>query len=674
MRNIGIVAHIDSGKTTMTERMLKLSGKIRVLGEVHDGEATMDFMKEEQERGITIGSAATYFEWAGCKVNLIDTPGHVDFTAEVERALRVLDGAVLAVDSVAGAQAQSETVNRQLNKYRVPRLLFVNKMDRVGANFASAVRSAHERLHVNAVPIQVPVGQGPDFRGLVDLVSMCQLNFPDRSDDPSAFTTGPIEDSVLESAREGRAALLDALSMHSDELTEILLEEQEPSVDLVRNALRAATIRDCFVPVLLGSALRNRGIPRLLDAVVDYVPSPVDKGAVDGVDPRSGEEIAFEPDPEAPLGAVVFKTVHHSTGDLTYVRLYSGSMTRSKAVYNPRLRRHERVGRLYLVHAKTREDVETAEAGQIVACLGLKESVTGDTLCSKERQIRYGSTTFAEPVISIAIEPKSTGDRKRLGEVLGIIVREDPTFRVRTDVETGQTLISGMGELHLEVVIHRLRDEFRLEVLTGKPRVAYRQTLKGPCRVQSRHIKQTGGSGQYAVAHVDFEPVEGEEFEFVSKIKGGKITDEFLQALERGIRDFCESGGRVGAQIQGLRATCYDGKMHDVDSSQVAFYACGFQAMRMAEEQGGTIVLEPIMRVVVTTPEVYLGPVIGDLNSRRGSVVHIDDEGQDKQIVSRVPLAELAAYATTLRSLTSGRGTYTMEPEGYEPVPESLVR
>ena len=673
LRNIGIVAHIDSGKTTITERMLKVSGKIRNLGEVHDGEATMDFMKEERERGITIGSAATHFTWRKHDIQLIDTPGHVDFTAEVERALRVLDGAVLAIDSVAGAQAQSETVNRQLNKYTVPRIVFVNKMDRVGADFKRAVESVNKQLGLDVVPIQLPVGQGGEFCGLIDLIEMQQVKFPDKSDDPSEFEVGSIDKELLEKAKEARHHLLEVLSMHSDELMEQLLEEVEPSVELVRLVVRKATIHDGLVPAMLGSALRNRGVPALLDAVVEYLPNPLDKGAVAGTDPKSGEEVAFEPTPEAPLGAVVFKTVHYSTGDMTFVRLYSGTMVSGKGVYNPRLRRHERIGRLFLVHANSREAVEEAKAGQIVACMGLKESATGDTLCQKDRQIAYGETEFAEPVISVAVEPKSTADRDRLGEILACIAREDPTFHVRTDRETGQTLISGMGELHLEVVVHRLRDEFRIDMLTGKPRVAYRQTLRRAATIEHRHVKQTGGSGQFAVAKIEIEPMEGDGYEFVDDITGGKITREFLQAFSDGISGYLESGGKMGAPIQGVRVRCFDGKMHEVDSSQVAFHACGVGAMREAEEKCGTVILEPIMRVVVTAPEDYLGAVLGDLNSRRASVSQIVDEGGDKQVSARVPLAEISKYATTLRSLTSGRGDYSMEPDGYEPVPRHIA-
>jgi elongation factor G len=673
LRNIGIVAHIDSGKTTITERMLKISGKIRKLGEVHDGEATMDFLKEEQERGITITSAATNFSWGPCEVNLIDTPGHVDFTAEVERSLRVLDGAVLAIDSVAGAQAQSETVNRQLNKYRVPRLVFVNKLDRVGADFQRAVKSVRDRLHLDAVPIQMPIGEGPEFRGLVDLVSMEQVLFPDQSDDPADFVRGPVDPGLLEEATVWRGRMLESLSMHSDELMALLLDEADVPSDLVRQVLRKAVIHGRFVPSLLGSALRNRGVPMLLDCVVEYLPSPRDIGPVPGQRPRTGEEVAFEPEATAPLGAIVFKTVHFTTGDLTFVRVYSGTLEAGMAVFNARVGRHERVGRLFHMHAASREPVDKAEAGQIVACMGLKDSVTGDSLSLKDNPISFGATTFAEPVISQAIEPKSSGDRDRLGEALGVLQREDPTFRARTDPETGQTLISGMGELHLEIIAHRLRDDFRIEVTTGKPRVAYRQTLKREAEFEARHIKQTGGSGQYAVAKVHFEPVEGDGFEFVDEIKGGKITAEFLEALRRGIQDRAESGGEFGAAIQGIRVTCNDGKMHDVDSSQMAFYACGGLAMRTAEEKCGLQLLEPIMKVVVSCPDTYMGSVLGDLNSRRGTIVGIDDEGQDKQISAHVPLAELAAYATTLRSLTSGRGNYSMEPEGYKPVPESIA-
>ena len=673
IRNIGIAAHIDSGKTTITERMLKLSGRIREIGEVHDGEATMDFMKEEQERGITIGSAATHFKWDGHNVHLIDTPGHVDFTAEVERSLRVLDGAVLAIDSVAGAQAQSETVNRQMNKYNVPRIAFVNKMDRVGADFMKAVQSIRKRLGLTSVPIQLPVGEGQEFRGCIDLVKMTQINFPPGCDDPADFNVSDIEPAWLERAKQERHTLLEALSMFSDELMEILLNEQEPPVELVQKALRLATCFHNLVPAMCGAALRNVGIPTLLTAVVDYLPSPIDKGAVLGRNPQTNEPLAFEPLPDAPLGAIVFKTVHFPTGDLTFVRIYSGTLNGGDQLYNPRMGKNERVGRLFMVHAASREPIEKGSAGMIIAAMGLKQSATGDTLCLKQTAIAYGATTFAKPVISMAIEPKSSGDRDKLGEILGIICREDPTFRASTDPETSETIISGMGELHLEVVAHRIRDEFNIHVVTGKPRVAYRQTLSKGAKLEARHIKQSGGSGQYAVAVVEFEPVTGEDVEFVDKITQGRITKEFINALEKGIRDHFLGGGRRGAQIQGVKVTVIDGKMHDVDSSANAFYACGGLAARMAEEQCKAILLEPIMRVEVTVPDDYLGGVLGDINSRRGLVLDVGNEGQDKVIVSRVPLAELAAYSTTLRSITSGRGNYTMEPEGYQIVPQGVL-
>jgi elongation factor G len=673
VRNIGIVAHIDSGKTTITERMLKLSGRIRALGEVHDGEATMDFMKEEQDRGITIGSAATHFTWEGYSIHLIDTPGHVDFTAEVERSLRVLDGAVLAIDSVAGAQAQSETVNRQMNKYRVPRIAFVNKMDRVGADFLRAVQSLHKRLNLNAVPIQLPVGAGQEYRGVVDLVRQVQINYPQGSDDPANFGVTEIEADMVEAAAKARHDLLEALSMHSDELMVMLLDDQDPPLALVQETLRHATCMKEFVPCMCGAALRNVGIPALLTAITQHLPSPLDRGSMEGHEPRSGDPVAFEPIPTAPMGALVFKTVHFATGDLTFLRVYSGSFSQGDALYNPRLGKTERVGRLFTVHASSREPVEVAQAGMIVACMGLKRSATGDTLCFKQTPIAYGATTFARPVISMAIEPVSNSDRDKLGEVMGIIAREDPTFFAATDRETGETVVSGMGELHLEVICHRIRDEFGLKVTTGKPRVAFRQTISAAARLEARHVKQTGGSGQFAVALMDVEPVEGDEVEFVDKITQGKITKEFLSALEKGMRDHFQGGGKRGAQIQGVRVTVVDGKMHDVDSSANAFYACGALAARMAEEKCKVVLLEPIMRVEVTVPDDYLGGVLGDLNSRRGLVANVGVEGLDQIVEAHVPLSELAAYSTTLRSITSGRGNYTMEPEGYQPVPRSII-
>ena len=673
LRNIGVVAHIDSGKTTITERMLKLTGRIHKIGEVHDGEAEMDFMKEEQERGITIGSAVTYFGWKGAQVNLIDTPGHVDFTAEVERSLRILDGAVLVLDSVAGAQAQSETVNRQLNKYKVARIAYVNKMDRVGASFSRTVQSIRDRLHLDAHPVQIPVGEGPDFRATIDLVEMVQTNFPDKSDDPSKFEHVDIEPELLEEAQEARHSLLEVLSLWSDELTELLLEEAEPPLELVKQVLRDAVCSQGFVPVLLGSALRNRGVPALLDAVVAYLPSPKDKGAIPGHDLKTNDDLSFPPEPDAELGALVFKTVHYPTGDLSFVRVYSGTFKSGEALYNPRLNKMERIGRLYLVHAKSREAVETATAGQIVACMGLKLSATGDTLCRKKTPIIYGATSFARPVISMAVEPASSGDRDKLGEILGVIAREDPTFHVATDQDTGQTIISGMGELHLEVVAHRIRDEFKIKVATGKPRVAYRQTFSRAASFEARHVKQTGGSGQFAVAKVEFEPIEGEEIEFADEITQGKITKEFLGSFEKGVRDHLQSGGTRGAQIVGVRATVVDGKMHDVDSSQIAFYACGVLAARTAEQKCAPVLLEPVMRVEVTIPEDYLGAMLGDINSRRGIVQEMKDAAENRAVLARVPLAELSAYSTTLRSITSGRGDYSMEPDGYQQVPASVL-
>lgn len=673
LRNIGIVAHIDSGKTTITERMLKLTGRIHKIGEVHDGEAEMDFLKEEQERGITIGSAVTYFPWKGARINLIDTPGHVDFTAEVERSLRILDGAVLVLDSVAGAQAQSETVNRQLNKYAVARIAYVNKMDRVGASFTRAVESMKSRLHLNVHPIQIPVGEGPDYRATIDLVDMVQINFPERSDDPAKFDRVEIEPELLEKARAARHSLLETLSLWSDELTEILLEEAEPPLELVKQVLRHAVCSEGFVPVLLGSALRNRGVPALLDAVVAYLPSPRDKGAVVGHDMKTNEELAFPPEPDADLGALVFKTVHYPTGDLSFVRVYSGTFKAGEALYNPRLNKMERIGRLYLVHAKSREAVELATAGQIVACMGLRLSATGDTLCRKKTPIVYGATSFPRPVISMAVEPVASSDRDKLGEILGLLAREDPTFHVTTDRDTGETIISGMGELHLEVIAHRIRDEFRIKVATGKPRVAYRQTFSRAAAFEARHVKQTGGSGQFAVARIEFEPIDGEAIEFADKITQGKITKEFLAAFEKGIRDHFQGGGGRGAQIVGVRATVVDGRMHDVDSSQIAFYACGVLAARTAEQKCEPILLEPVMRVEVTVPEDYLGAVLGDVNSRRGLVQEMADDDQNRVVQARVPLAELSAYSTTLRSLTSGRGDYSMEPDGYQPVPASVL-
>ncbi|MGQ9589863.1 MAG: elongation factor G [Planctomycetota bacterium] len=674
IRNLGIVAHIDAGKTTISERILRVTGRIWKIGEVHDGQATLDFLKEERERGITIAAASTYFRWAGCHVNLIDTPGHVDFTAEVERSLRVLDGAILAIDAVAGVQAQTETVNRQMDKYDVARIVFVNKMDRPGADFAKAVRSARARLGLNAAAIQLPVGEGPAFRGLVDLVRLRQYEFPEGGDDPSEYEETEIDPELAGEAERARGHLVEALALSSEDIFEEVLGGREPEPEVLASALRRAVCRRHVVPCLLGAALRNAGIPQLLDAAVAYLPSPLEKGAIPGVVPGTGEPVAFEPSPEAPFGAIVFKTVGSAVGDLTFLRIASGRLCPGTSVYNPRLGRSERVGRLFRVHAAKREPIDEACAGDIVACLGLREAATGDTLSTKERPIAYGATTFARPVISVAIEPASSQDRDRLGQALARLVRDDPTFHVSVDEETGETIASGMGELHLEVLANRIRDEYRIPVLTGAPRIAYRQTLAGPARVEARHVKQTGGAGQFAVAVIEFEPIEGDAVEFVDRVTQGRISRELIVALEKGLRAYFLRGGRKRAQIQGVRATVVDGKMHEVDSNSNAFHACGMLAGQLAEERCGTVLLEPVMRVEVDVPEEHLGAVLGDLASRRAAVEGLEDRPGGKTVFARAPLAELREYATTLRSLTSGRGSASVEPRGYEPAPPGALR
>jgi elongation factor G len=663
--------YIVTHNTTTTERILKLSGRIRTMGEVHDGAAEMDFDPQERARGITIGSAVTHFNWNDHSINLIDTPGHVDFTAEVERSLRVLDGAVLVIDSVAGAQAQSETVTRQMNKYNVSRIVFINKMDRVGADFHKAVLSVRARLYLNAHAIQIPLAEGKDFCGKIDLVCLKQINYPEMSDDPADCEVTEIEDKYLERVLVARQALLEALANYSDELLEILLEEQEPPVGLVKEVMRKATCSGEFVPVLLGSSLRNRGVPSLLDAVVDYLPSPVDKGAVVGHHPQDEtDKKSFLPVPEAPLGALVFKTVHFSTGDLTFVRVYSGTFKPGDQLYNPRLGKTERVGRLFLVHADSKEVTSQAEAGQIVAVQGLKLCATGDTLCKKIEQIVYGATTFAAPVISQSIETKSSGDRDRLIMVLGLIAREDPTFHTFIDKDTGELIISGMGELHLEVIVKRIETEFKVLTNTGKPRVAYKKTFDKAATIECRFKKQTGGKGMFAVAKIIFDPIKGDDFEYEDVTKGGKIPKEYSKALMEGIRDALLSGGSDGIPIQGVRATVIDGAIHDVDSSQMAFNICGHMSVDLAIKACSVILLEPIMAVEITVPEDYLGAVIGDINSRRGMTDGIEDEHTNKLVKAKIPLAELSAYSTTLRSITSGRGDYVAEPYGYQRAPE----
>ncbi|GIW72743.1 MAG: elongation factor G [Planctomycetota bacterium] len=677
LRNIGIVAHIDAGKTTVTERILYYTGRTHKMGEVHDGESVMDFDPEERARGITIGSAATHCEWKGHRINLIDTPGHVDFTAEVERSLRVLDGAVGVFCAVAGVQPQSETVWRQANRYGVPRIAFVNKMDRPGADFERCLESMRRRLGAHPVAIVSPIGAEKDFAGLIDLIHGVQVLY-DAEDmlgrDPRLQPL-PESGPLREQYERGRQALLEALADHSDSIAERYLEGEPIGARELIETLRAATLLGLLTPVLCGSALRNKGVQRLLDAVVDLLPSPLDLGPIQGRPPRGGEPILLEPHPEAPLAALAFKTVADRTGELTYIRVYAGRLERGAQVWNATKGKLERIGRIYRMHAAQREMVDCLQAGEIGAVVGLKETLTGDTLCSRELPLVLGSVRFPEPVISQAIRPARSADKDKLADALSRLAKEDPTFRRFTDEETGEVIIAGMGELHLEILVNRLRRDYGLAIETGTPRVAYRQTLAGPVEVEARHVKQTGGHGQFAVARLRFEPLEDAEGEiiFEDTIVGGAIPREYIPSVEKGLREVCEQGGEVGFPITRFRAVLHDGKHHPVDSSDLAFQEAGKLAMRLALEAAGTVLLEPKMRFEVQTPEEYLSAIIGDLNARRAEIAEIGAEGELKFVRGKIPVAETFAYTTTLRSLSQGRATSSMEPCEYAPVPRQLA-
>lgn len=673
LRNFGIIAHIDAGKTTVSERILFITGRSHKIGEVHDGQATMDFLAEEQERGITIASAATSCTWKDYTLSLIDTPGHVDFTAEVERSLRVLDGAVGVFCGVAGVQPQSETVWKQGNRYRVPRLAFVNKMDRTGANFDRAVETMRGRLGANAVPIQMPIGAEKEFLGVVDLVEMKAYTWGDGTARDVSISDVP--EDLLEEAQSRREQMVEAVAEFCDTLLEKFVEGEDYSIEEVKDAIRKGTCSLQVTPVLLGSAFKDKGVQNLLDAVIDYLPSPADVPPIEGTDPESGETVVRDLTSEEPFGSLVFKTVSDPNGDLTFIRIYSGIMKQGEKYWNARLRRFERVGRLLRMHANTREPLEEARAGDIVAVIGLKQAVTGDSLSTRENPISYEAMEFPDTVISMAIEPERTGDRDKLSDVISKLVREDPTFKARTDEQTGQMVISGMGELHLEVICNRIMKEFKIAVNVGRPKVAYKQALTGAKDVEARHIKQSGGSGQYAVAKIRFMPDNDmeEDFEFESVITGGSVPKEYIPSIEQGIKAAAAGGGRLGFPYVKFKCELYDGQYHDVDSSNMAFEAAGVLAFRMASESNSTL-LEPIMKIEVETPEEFTGDVIGDLSSRRGVVEEmVTKPGGDTTVNGRVPLAEMFQYSTSLRSSTQGRGHYSMEPLAYEPVPPNIA-
>jgi elongation factor G len=675
VRNIGIMAHIDAGKTTTTERILYYTGRTHKMGEVHEGAATMDWMAQEQERGITITSAATTAFWRDHRINIIDTPGHVDFTVEVERSLRVLDGAIAVFDSVAGVQPQSETVWRQADRYRVPRIAFINKMDRTGADFFAAVQSMIDRLGAHPVPVQLPIGQEEHHRGVVDLVEMRSITWVDDLGTKMEF--GEIPAELSEQAQEYHHQLIDAIAEFDDELTETyLLDEESVTPDMIRRALRAATIASRITPVLLGSAFKNKGVQPLLDAVVDYLPSPLDVPPVHGIDPRTEHDLSRRPAVDEPFSALAFKVMSDPyVGKLTYFRVYSGALKAGDRVLNTTTGRTERVARILQMHANHREEREEIGAGEIAAGVGLKSTTTGDTLAVETAPIRLESMEFPAPVISVAIEPKTKGDQDKLSVGLQRLAEEDPTFRVQSDQETGQTLIAGMGELHLEIIVDRLLREFRVDANVGRPQVAYRETISRRVEgVEGRFVRQTGGRGQYGHAVIDMEPASpGDGYEFIDRIVGGKIPREYIPSVDLGIQEAMESGVLAGYPVVDVRVELVEGSYHEVDSSEMAFKVAGSMAFKNAMQRARPKLLEPVMAVEVVTPEEYLGDVMGNLNSRRGRVEHLEPSGNAQSIKAKVPLAEMFGYATDLRSMTQGRATFTMQFDRYEEVPQSIA-
>ena len=675
MRNIGIAAHIDAGKTTTTERILYYTGRTHKLGEVHEGTATMDWMEQEQERGITITSAATTCEWHDIQINIIDTPGHVDFTAEVERSLRVLDGAVAVFDAVAGVQPQSETVWRQADKYQVPRICFINKMDRVGADFYHSVETIVSRLKCRPVPIQLPIGAEADFTGIVDLVEMKAVIWRDETLG-AQFDTGEIPADLLEKAKEFREKMIEAISEFDDKLFEKFIEGQAVSNDEIRAGLRKATIALKIFPVICGSAFKNKGVQTMLDAVVDYLPSPVDIPPVEGADlDVPGKILTRRASDEERFSALVFKIMTDPyVGQLAFFRVYSGTLKSGDSVLNVAKRRKERIGRLLRMHANKREEIQEILAGDICAAVGLKTVSTGDTICDDEHPIVLESIDFPTPVIQLAVEPKTKADQEKMGMAIQKLAQEDPTFRVNTDPETGQTILSGMGELHLEIIVDRMMREFGVGANVGKPQVAYRETIRKASEAEGRHVKQTGGHGQYGHVKIRVEPLPaGGGFEFVNEITGGRVPREYIGPAEVGIKEALEGGILAGYPMSDLKVTLYDGSYHDVDSSEMAFKVAGSLAIKEAARKAKPVLLEPIMSVEVVVPEQYMGDVIGDLNSRRGRIEGMQLRGTTQIIKAMVPLSEMFGYATDVRSRTQGRGSFTMHFGKYEEVPNALA-
>ena len=672
-RNIGIAAHIDAGKTTTTERILYYTGRTYKIGEVHEGTAVMDYMEQEQERGITITSAATTCFWADHRINIIDTPGHVDFTVEVERSMRVLDGVVAVFCAVGGVQPQSETVWRQASKYGVPRIAFINKMDRMGANFFSVVEKMRERLGANAIPIQVPIGAESEFRGIIDLISMKASMY--RGDDGKDFDVVDIPADMLDIAAEWREKLVEAASEHDDKLIEKFLEGQPITAEEIRHGLRLGTIAGKIIPVTCGSAYKNKGVQPLLDAVIDFLPSPLDKGAVGGTSPRDGSHVERNPADGEPFSALAFKIVTDRFGTLTFFRVYSGTVTKGQQIYNSTKDKKERIGRILRMHANTREDVDVVYAGEIAAAVGLQYTTTGDTLCAEDKPIVLENITFREPVISLAIEPKTKADQEKMGNALQKLSSEDPTFRPTTDPETGQTIISGVGELHLDIMVDRMRREYGVEVNQGAPQVAYRETITKQATARDPYKRQTGGRGQYGDCELIVEPLEpGQGFQFVNEVVGGSIPREYIPAVENGVKEALDSGVVAGYPIVDIKVRVVDGSYHEVDSSEMAFKIAGSQTFKAAVRKAAPVIKEPIMAVEVVTPEQFMGDVIGDINSRRGRIEGMEPGAGGMQVIkAQVPLANLFGYVTALRSLTQGRADPTVEPSHYEEVPRNLA-
>ncbi len=678
IRNIGIMAHIDAGKTTTTERILYYTGRTYKMGEVHEGAAVMDWMAQEQERGITITSAATTCEWEGHRINIIDTPGHVDFTVEVERSLRVLDGAIALFDSVAGVEPQSETVWRQADKYHVPRIAYINKMDRIGADFDRGVQTMIDRLGAHPVPIQLPIGAEQDFRGIVDLVQMKAILYKDELGKDKEVVEIP--DELRAEADAAREHLLEEVSHYDDELVEMILEDHEISPERLKQSIRKATLATEITPVLCGSSFKNKGVQPLLDAVIDYLPSPLEVPAVEGLEPERGSQNGGVParrdaSDDEPFAALAFKIMADPyVGKLTYFRVYSGRLEAGSRVLNVSTGRTERIGRILIMHANEREEVKDVAAGDIAAAVGIKQVVTGDTLAAPDRPIKLETIVFPEPVIKVAIEPKTKADQEKMSTALARLAEEDPTFQVRTNEETGQTEISGMGELHLEVLVDRMLREYKVDANVGRPQVSYRETIKGHAeKVEGRFVRQTGGAGQYGIVYINVEPAPGEGFDFVNKVKGGSIPTEFIPAVEKGVEEALENGPRAGYPMVDVRVTLTDGKYHDTDSSEIAFKVAGSLALKAAVSRAKPILLEPIFAVEVVTPEEFMGDVIGDLNRRRGHVNGMEQRGNAQVINAYVPLAEMFGYATDVRSNTQGRATYTMQFDRYEEVPSNLA-